>query len=69
MKSAKRKQSRVDLYYEIAGNQIDGTWDYQEDAFITTCLDDVEGKPKASALVTMADGMGGHAADNIASNI
>ena len=59
----------MDLYYEIARNQINGARDYQEDAFVTTYLDDVEGKPKASALVTMADGMGGHAAGNIASNL
>jgi formylglycine-generating enzyme required for sulfatase activity/serine/threonine protein phosphatase PrpC len=59
----------VDLYYEISGNQIDGARDYQEDAFLTTYLDDIDGKPKASALVIMADGMGGHAAGNIASNL
>jgi formylglycine-generating enzyme required for sulfatase activity/serine/threonine protein phosphatase PrpC len=59
----------VDLYYEISGNQTDGARDYQEDAFLTTYLDDIDGKPKASALVIMADGMGGHAAGNIASNL
>ena len=59
----------MDLYYEISGNQIDGARDYQEDAFLTTYLDDIDGKPKASALVIMADGMGGHAAGNIASNL
>ncbi len=59
----------MDLYLEIAGNQIDGARDYQEDAFLTTYLDDEAGESKNSALVVMADGMGGHAAGNIASNL
>ncbi|RKZ36381.1 MAG: hypothetical protein DRQ37_04265 [Gammaproteobacteria bacterium] len=59
----------MDLYFEISGNQIDGARDYQEDAFLTTYMDDDEGQPKSSALVIMADGMGGHAAGNIASNM
>ena len=59
----------VDLYFEIAGDQIDGARDYQEDAFLTTYIDDDAGQSKGSALVVMADGMGGHAAGNIASNL
>ena len=60
----------MELYFEIAGNQIDGARDYQEDAFLTTYLDDGGGGgANSSALVVMADGMGGHAAGNIASNL
>jgi len=44
--------------------------DYQEDAFLITYLDDEEGgDAKSSSLLVMADGMGGHAAGNIASNM
>ncbi len=59
----------MELYLEIAGNQIDGARDYQEDAFLTTFLDDEEGGANSAALIIMADGMGGHAAGNIASNL
>ena len=55
------------FHSEIAGSQIDGARDYQEDAFLITHLTDVKGKP--SALVIVADGMGGHAAGNVASNM
>ena len=60
----------MELVFEISGDQIDGARDYQEDAFLVTFLDDDEGGDgKSSALVIMADGMGGHAAGNIASNL
>jgi formylglycine-generating enzyme required for sulfatase activity/serine/threonine protein phosphatase PrpC len=60
----------LELVFEIAGDQIDGARDYQEDAFLITFLDDDDGgRGKSSALVIMADGMGGHAAGNIASNL
>ena len=52
---------------EIAGSQIDGARDYQEDAFLITHLTDSKGEP--SAVVIVADGMGGHAAGNVASNM
>lgn len=55
------------LQYELAGSQIDGTRGYQEDAFLITHLNDKEGK--SAALVIVADGMGGHAAGNVASNM
>jgi formylglycine-generating enzyme required for sulfatase activity/serine/threonine protein phosphatase PrpC len=60
----------VELVFEISGDQIDGARDYQEDAFLISYLDDdTGGDGKSSALVIMADGMGGHAAGNIASNL
>ena len=55
------------LQFELAGAQIDGARDYQEDAFLITHLTDAKGN--ASALVIIADGMGGHAAGNVASNM
>ena len=55
------------LEFILAGSQIDGARDYQEDAFLITNLTDAEGKP--SALIVVADGMGGHAAGNVASNM
>jgi formylglycine-generating enzyme required for sulfatase activity/serine/threonine protein phosphatase PrpC len=53
--------------FEISGAQIEGARDYQEDAFLITHLTDKEGK--SSSLVIVADGMGGHAAGNVASNM
>jgi formylglycine-generating enzyme required for sulfatase activity/serine/threonine protein phosphatase PrpC len=55
------------LHFELAGSQIDGARDYQEDAFLITNLTDANGNP--SALIVVADGMGGHAAGNVASNM
>ena len=55
------------LTFEIAGAQIDGARDYQEDAFLITHLTDKDGKP--CSLIVVADGMGGHAAGNVASNM
>ncbi|MGH7461832.1 MAG: PP2C family protein-serine/threonine phosphatase, partial [Longimicrobiales bacterium] len=55
------------LQFELAGAQIDGARDYQEDAFLITHLTDANGNP--SSLVIVADGMGGHAAGNVASNM
>jgi len=56
------------LTFDIAGAQIDGARDYQEDAFLITRLSDTGGERTAS-LVIVADGMGGHAAGNVASNM
>lgn len=55
------------LDFDLAGVQIDGARDYQEDAFLITHLTDTDGNP--SSLVIVADGMGGHAAGNVASNM
>lgn len=54
--------------FDIASDQIDGARDYQEDAFMVSQLgqnDDGD----ACSLMIMADGMGGHAAGNVASNM
>ncbi len=55
------------LNFELAGAQIDGAREYQEDAFLITNLTDKNGNP--GALIIVADGMGGHAAGNVASNM
>lgn len=59
----------VELYFEIAGSQSLGARDYQEDAFLTTYLDDERATSKSAVLAVIADGMGGHAAGNIAANL
>ncbi|MCP5201956.1 MAG: SUMF1/EgtB/PvdO family nonheme iron enzyme [Gammaproteobacteria bacterium] len=56
------------LSFDIAGSQIDGARDYQEDAFLITRLGDSD-SDSAGSLVIVADGMGGHAAGNVASNM
>ncbi len=53
----------VPLELDIAGAQIVGDREVQEDAFLISHLGD------AATLLIVADGMGGHAAGNIASNM
>lgn len=53
---------------DISGSQINGARDYQEDAFLITTIGGSDDKDSAS-LVIVADGMGGHAAGNVASNM
>jgi formylglycine-generating enzyme required for sulfatase activity/serine/threonine protein phosphatase PrpC len=55
------------LSFDISGDQIDGARDYQEDAFLITHLSNEDDDPQS--LVVVADGMGGHAAGNVASNM
>ncbi|MFT4581099.1 MAG: formylglycine-generating enzyme required for sulfatase activity/serine [Gammaproteobacteria bacterium] len=55
------------LTFEISGAQIDGARDYQEDAFLITHLGSADSE--GGSLVIVADGMGGHAAGNVASNM
>ena len=57
----------MNLEFDFAGSQINGARDYQEDAFLITHLTDANGWP--SAFVIVADGMGGHNAGNLASNM
>jgi formylglycine-generating enzyme required for sulfatase activity/serine/threonine protein phosphatase PrpC len=56
--------------FDIYGSQIDGARDLQEDAYMSTHIGDLgkDGEGGAS-LVVVADGMGGHAAGNVASNM
>ncbi|MEM7542928.1 MAG: SUMF1/EgtB/PvdO family nonheme iron enzyme [Pseudomonadota bacterium] len=56
------------MSFDVAGSQIDGARDYQEDAFLITHLGDSDSETPGS-LVVVADGMGGHAAGNVASNM
>lgn len=54
----------MSLNFEIAGAQLIGARETQEDAYLVTPL-----SPEGDALVTVADGMGGHAAGNVASEL
>ena len=54
--------------FDIASDQIDGARDYQEDAYMVNQLGESDSGDLCS-LIVMADGMGGHAAGNIASNM
>ena len=54
--------------FDIASDQIDGARDYQEDAYMVNQLGESEAGDLCS-LIVMADGMGGHAAGNVASNM
>jgi formylglycine-generating enzyme required for sulfatase activity/serine/threonine protein phosphatase PrpC len=58
----------MSVEFEIASDQIDGARDYQEDAFMVNQLGEAE-NGDGCALAIMADGMGGHAAGNVASNM
>ncbi|NNE62544.1 MAG: SpoIIE family protein phosphatase, partial [Gammaproteobacteria bacterium] len=58
----------MSVEFEIASDQIDGARDYQEDAYMVNQLGESENGDICS-LVIMADGMGGHAAGNVASNM
>lgn len=54
--------------FDIASDQIDGARDYQEDAYMVNQLGEADNGDICS-LIIMADGMGGHAAGNVASNM
>ncbi|MDH3387353.1 MAG: SUMF1/EgtB/PvdO family nonheme iron enzyme [Gammaproteobacteria bacterium] len=54
--------------FDIASDQIDGARDYQEDAYMVNQLGEAE-NGEICSLIIMADGMGGHAAGNVASNM
>ncbi len=58
----------MNVEFDIASDQIDGARDYQEDAFMVSQLGENDSGQSCS-LVIMADGMGGHAAGNVASNM
>lgn len=58
----------MSLKFEVSAAQIDGARDYQEDSYHVSRL---KGRnPDDQVLLTIvADGMGGHAAGNVASNL
>ncbi len=56
------------IEFDIASDQIDGARDYQEDAYMVNQLGETDDGETCS-LIIMADGMGGHAAGNVASNM
>ena len=59
--------TKMSLSFDISGSQIDGSREYQEDEFLISHLVDEEKNP--AALIAVADGMGGHAAGNVAANL
>ncbi|MGH8468397.1 MAG: SUMF1/EgtB/PvdO family nonheme iron enzyme [Gammaproteobacteria bacterium] len=56
------------IQFELAGSQIIGRRDSQEDAFLITYLSETS-DAGADAVLIVADGMGGHAAGHLASNL
>ena len=58
----------MSVEFDVASDQIDGARDYQEDAYLVNQLGESE-DGKTCLLTIMADGMGGHAAGNVASNM
>ncbi len=56
------------IEFDIASDQIDGARDYQEDAYMVNQLGESD-DGEVCSLIIMADGMGGHAAGNVASNM
>lgn len=58
----------MSLNLEAHGAQIDGAREYQEDAFLITPIVSPD-VGKSALLVVLADGMGGHAAGNVASEL
>ena len=58
----------MNVEFDIASDQIDGARDYQEDAYMVNQLGEAD-NGEICSLIVMADGMGGHAAGNVASNM
>lgn len=58
----------MNVEFDIASDQIDGARDYQEDAYMVSQLGETDNGDSCSLMI-MADGMGGHAAGNVASNM
>jgi len=58
----------MNVEFDIASDQIDGARDYQEDAYMVSQLGETDDGNSCSLMI-MADGMGGHAAGNVASNM
>ncbi len=58
----------MNVEFDIASDQIDGARDYQEDAYMVSQLGETDDGNSCSLMI-MADGMGGHAAGNVASHM